>query len=777
MARSLAPLEVNSFVAGLVSDASPLTFPENASLAEDNMVLNSDGSRNRRLGMDFEPDSTEVESQLLVEPSSYVHSSFSWKNAGGNPNKTLLVVQFGGHLDIFDLGSTPISDGKLASFEMATGAGIDQFSYATVDGILVVATGKKAIDVLEYKNGAIERSSGRIKVRDLFGVEDVVDGKDLFDDNNVTLRIETAHKPHIYNLRNQSYGIPRMVRYTADAPTDPRDPIKGFFDNNGKYPSNSDFVGAALYADANLSNNRTADRYHVKDAFTNPIGSTKAPSGYFIIDALDRGTSRYKALSDNNEQYHMLETYGITAGDLPLDSTGAGAKTVVQFSGRVWFGGFSGPVTGGDRLSPNLSSYVMFSRLVNTATDIFKCYQQGDPTSKDEPDLLPTDGGFIKIDEAYNIKRLEVSGNNLFVFAENGVWRVYGGTAESGFSATEYSVSKVTTSGCVGTSTVVNAEGVLYYWGVDGIYNLAQNQFGEWGANNIAINRIQEFYNNIPSTDKVDAQVGFDPYEKKVKWIYRTTDKFSDTQELVLDTTLGSFYTNTIFSVTQDKHLPKIVGIFEGNPFSTVIGDEPVFVGLDEVLVGAESVFVETSSRGDAPKSLFYIAVTDSAGPVKYRFCAYLNQSFKDWQAYDGNGVDAAAYMVTGYISGGDFQRVKQLPYLTIYLNKTERGFLLDQEGDYKPINPSSCIVQVHWGWTNSPNANRWTNKFQAYRHRRHYFPTGQSDQFNDGNEVVVTKNKVRGKGRVMSIRFETEPEKDLQLLGWSMIAGIMTDV
>ena len=43
-----------SFVKGLVTEANQLTFPENASVDEANFVLNRDGSRYRRLGVDYE---------------------------------------------------------------------------------------------------------------------------------------------------------------------------------------------------------------------------------------------------------------------------------------------------------------------------------------------------------------------------------------------------------------------------------------------------------------------------------------------------------------------------------------------------------------------------------------------------------------------------------------------------------------------------------------------------------------------------------------------------
>ena len=45
-----------SFVKGLITEANQLTFPDNASIDESNFVLNRDGSRTRRLGLDYEND-------------------------------------------------------------------------------------------------------------------------------------------------------------------------------------------------------------------------------------------------------------------------------------------------------------------------------------------------------------------------------------------------------------------------------------------------------------------------------------------------------------------------------------------------------------------------------------------------------------------------------------------------------------------------------------------------------------------------------------------------
>lgn len=42
----------------MITEASPLTYPEDASYDEDNMILYRAGNRSRRLGIDFERDYT-----------------------------------------------------------------------------------------------------------------------------------------------------------------------------------------------------------------------------------------------------------------------------------------------------------------------------------------------------------------------------------------------------------------------------------------------------------------------------------------------------------------------------------------------------------------------------------------------------------------------------------------------------------------------------------------------------------------------------------------------
>src|SRR5690606_12200685 len=135
---------------GLITDANPLTYPDNASLEEENFILNIDGSRRRRLGMDFEEGYEEVTTTVTdastLEPA---FSSYKWENAGGDPEKSILVVQIGTEVKFFDLDTTPISANLIYTHSFP-GASVDQnFSYAVADGILVIATGQKEVSTFE----------------------------------------------------------------------------------------------------------------------------------------------------------------------------------------------------------------------------------------------------------------------------------------------------------------------------------------------------------------------------------------------------------------------------------------------------------------------------------------------------------------------------------------------------------------------------------------------------------------------------------------------------
>lgn len=772
MTRQINPVEVSTFVAGLITEASPLTFPANASLDEDNFVLNRDGSRQRRLGMDYEDDYRIVETSIVPPVDGAIStSSVRWSNAGGNPGKDLIVLQIGNELKFFDADFSPISSGLIHT-KIFGGISLSrQFSYAVVDGTLVTVTGNKEVTVFKYDSGVVTSEDSILYIRDQFGVTDVAGGVNLRQGTGVTIRPTIKTDAHIYNLRNQTFAQPRKVIESESV----RDPIVEFLSKSGnKYPSNSDTVTYALYADTNDEDDRNSERFNAKDVVNNPVGTYPAPKGYFIIDAMARGTSRLSEYGKLRSQYPQL-TVGITS--LPIDTTPGGATVVSEYAGRVFYAGFSGELIGPDNNSPRMSSYVLFSQLVEDPTDITTCYQDGDPTSKDTPDLLDTDGGFIRIEGAYDIVKLINVGNALAVLAANGVWLIQGGS-DYGFKATNYMTTKVTNHGCDSPGSVVVVDNTFMFWSDDGIYNVAPNQFGDYVAENITQKTIQKYYDLINGLDRRACKGVYDTYEKKVRWLFGgRIGSNAKVTELVLDTTLGAFYPATIGQASSSTRLPLPLSGVIVPPFRTLEINIPVTVNGIQVTAGGSEVTVTDNLVQTSTREVVYAILTRTSPTLAFTFGSYKDQLHRDWRSVNGVGVDAESFLLTGYISGGDYQRAKQVPYLTLHFNKTEDGFVTDLNGDIFPDNQSSCLVQAQWDWANSASSGKWGRQFQGYRFRRHYIPANSSDQFNNGYATVQSRNKLRGQGKVLSLLFKSEPNKHMHLLGWSMVIGSNTNV
>ena len=764
MARNLVPVEESTFIQGLITEVNVLAFPPNASVDERNFEVRRNGTRRRRFGCEAESSYQVVDSGFNPTANNLaVFSGFTWDNAGGDPSKKLGVVQVGSVIKIFDIMTVPISQNEIFSYDTAM-PGDSFFSFAVVDGLLVVATGAKEFIVFSYSPvGGVSVKTDYIRVRDLFGVEDVFGGADLTQGSGVTIRPTALTEEHRYNLRNQSFAIPRPSKGSVAR----QDPIVYFRNASGStFPSNADAVFFNYYPEVSAPN-ATVDRFHAEDLVANPPGSTPAGRGFFIIDALERGASRLQEYSALLSREPAL-AYPLT--NLPEDRTPNGASVVCEFAGRIWFSGFSGEVVEPDQRSPYLSSYVFFSRLVSDFSDVGKCYQEGDPTSQDAPDIVATDGGFIRIAGAYGIVGLKTLTDGVLIIATNGVWRISGG--DTGFDATDYMVEKITDHGCTAPNTILEVDGSVFFWGDDGIYIVAQNELGDFKAQNLTHQTIQSFYEDIPALEKKYCSGIYDAFDRKVRWIYGNTLTSDYSKELVFDVNLGAFFPNVLGTIQNNR--PKIVTAIKVPPFR--LGTVVDTVVSEGTLVESETtpVVISSGSLEEGLREIAYVVLLQDSvgGSLQYTFGFFNNDEFTDWEFFNNVGLDAEAFMLTGYLTGQDTQRDKGVVSLTVHMERTEDGFVEDGNGNLTPTNQSSCLIQAQWEWTNSANAGRWGPQFQAYRYRRVYLPTDVSDPFDTGYSLVSTTSRIRGKGKALSFLIKTEPKKDCRVLGWAMIVG-----
>src|SRR3546814_17242941 len=71
-----------------------------------------------------------------------------------------------------------------------------------------------------------------------------VAGKNLREGGNISLRPNVLTSRHLYNIRNQTWAIPRPTFDGADSPIDT---ISQFHTAAGVFPSNADYVAPFLY--------------------------------------------------------------------------------------------------------------------------------------------------------------------------------------------------------------------------------------------------------------------------------------------------------------------------------------------------------------------------------------------------------------------------------------------------------------------------------------------------------------------------------------------------
>jgi hypothetical protein len=723
----------------LNTEANPLNYPPTSSADEQNLEIERDGGRSRRPGFDVEQFYQENTAPITIQTGVEIgRNQFHWKNVGGDPDVEFVVVQLGNYVAIHNLGEIPVSATPVFTKTFATSVYGNTFGFSDVDGSLVIATGLKQVTVLTYDGTTITSQDRTLYTRDLFGVASTISGDNLTDALGLQIRPTTKSDEHIYNLRNQTWGPPRVEDGNT---TTQKDCITEFEATASAYPSNADYVTPFLFADVNKTSDENVKRFFHTTAVSTPPRSARAPLGYFIIDALERGVSRLSEVQKLNTTYSVL---GHDITSLPADTTPGGPSVVGQYAGRVWYGGFSGEVVDGDAKSPRMSSYLLFSRLVRDPSEINLCYQAADPTDAEDPDLVSTDGGFIKIDGAYNIQALVAIETSLFVMAENGVWQITGDDSNT-FTATAYSVSKISSNGCVSGNSVVLSNNRLAYWGENAIYGVERDQFGSWVVINTTEDTIQTLYDSIPLTDKENSIGYYDEDNNTIRWVYGgSIGSRETTTELLLDLRFSA-YTKNLINLPGDVQGILSVSGGESNLDDT---DLSVTVGGVAVTVGGETVFVPQVVLSQDVTQSYYTVLLEFDNAVKYTFGRYRRADTPyDWTAL-GLPTDSPAFLQTGPVTLGDARLRKDVPYLTSYLRHAPTDEVVP-----------SCFLKTKWDWTIDIETEKWSTPRQVYRPMRPEQAGG----------ITSSRSRVRGGGRSVAFRFESEEGKPFRIYGWEL--------
>lgn len=485
-----------------------------------------------------------------------------------------------------------------------------------------------------------------------------------FDSAVLKLSEDTGlQHPHLYNLWNQGWGYKRM---TADTDNNTLAyPIDEFYSyTGGKYPSNSDSVGQALYADSYADASRTARRFFPVDLEANPSGNYSAPKGRYIIDAMDRGASRYEKIYDDmsGNYYESTEVYRLQALEMSTESSSGGATTVEEYAGRVWYGGFSGDSA--DSTIP-LSNKILYSQIGDNK--LYQCYQEADPTSPDDSSLVDTDGGWITIDGAEDVIKLVSLDTGMLVFASNGVWSIAGLDGNM-FTPTSSSVTKITEKGSVNLQGIVIVDSSVLYWSEDGIYRIASNGYADFKVESMTQNTIHSLISELSEDDMEGISGAYDQRQSRIYWLIDTSEDADSRRALIYHITFNAFTIDKFVTYYGDDAKVEVVHVLDTPLYETTEVEMNIIVGGSSVISNEGSNIV-TPTTITAPKDTniaYIIMSTNDDSTIDIGFGDTSNEDFEDF-----GGVDAAAYLVTGYASGGDTARYKGAQSITMHFYDT----------------------------------------------------------------------------------------------------------
>lgn len=710
MAQSLSQKTTNTFIKGLITEAGELTFPEGASVDELNCDLRRDGSRRRRLGVAIEASPSY--SSWTVSDSDIINTGV-WKNVGGSADLEFLVVQKSATLFFYNKSTAPFSAQlytdsiNLASHQISSGSAANfKCQFASINGTLIVSSEGIETIVVSFDNSANPKFTAS---NITFNIRDFEFQGDVSDYDTET---SSANSSRIYDTANAGWngtkGSAALSTWRSA--------------NSNKYPP----LTHPWYAGKDSDGDFSASEWDKVFA-----GSTLAANGHFIINFFNRVRS------------------GLTT-----EVINTRFKAVASFSGRVFYAGIA---TSAD------TGTVLFSKVVNSTSDLGKCYQQNDPTAEYLSDLLATDGGSIKIPDAVNIQKLYSYQSSLFVFAENGVWAITG--VDGVFSASSYGINRVSNIGILNPESFVEAEGIPFWWSRFGIHTLTTDSVsGQGQEQNLTISTIQSRWDAIGTAEKAKVTAIYDNINKKVVWAYPNADETVASKLnnfLILDLALQAFIPWKISD--QSSSTDAVIGLAFYSGFGA---DFDVDVragtdGVDDVLAGSDDV-ISTTVSGFTTGDPALVLLTRKGSDNKVTMSSFSSTSFLDW----GN-TNYTSFAETGYDFVGDLITKKNAPYIAIYTRLTEEGFTYTGSA-YESIRPSSLLVSAAWDFNDTFSAAQ-----QAYRLKYPVIVNPNSlSTFDYPEDIITTRLKVRGHGRSVRLKYSSEQGKDFILLGWGLVQG-----
>jgi hypothetical protein len=788
---------------GLNTEINELNFPDGYTRDETNYELLVDGSRRRRKGLAAEASAATART-VASFTASVMSQNYLWRDAGGDNAKNIVVYRQGNVLHFADVGAV-VSGGwysqtvALEPYETSgsTTANTDDVALTFTQGRGYLFVSGPYLNPIRIEFDGTDTFTVdpiTVKIRDFSTIEDGI--------NTTQEPTGTITDDHRYNLRNRGWNETDMAQFLSDVSKHPAKNAVWYKGYKRTYGTSIFEADGQRSWDSNKLDNEAfgASSAPVGSLFIEPHDTTigygvGGSGGQFAISTwsfVDNGStftititttaahgltysapdadqvtvigqrSKYSfewapgepdvSYWDFNGSWSIEagttgSTIVITVPQPPeWDSSGAWVNQYLQkgsvdadqslarssgtahgdsmgaiefHAGRLFYGGMQ---------NTEFADWIFFSQIADSNEKFGKCFQEADPTDENFNALTSADGGAIVIPGMSGVLNLISLRNSLIVVAREGVWEISGGQ-RGVFTADAYSVRKLSDQGCNSARGIVKIENAAVYTGNGGVFFISPNQYtGQLEVTSTSENTIQTLWNQIPVAQKERMALAYDDSLRRLYFMYGAdgTQVGIETM-LIFDARAGAWFKYTFTSPANN-----------------------------ELLCGFTLPEVDDASNNQKMKFFF------KASATTVQVGDFVQTSFDDWHGANG----ALPYLVFGHDNLGDWQRRRQAPIITVFSKRTETGYTEGGSG-WTGDNESSTLMSAYWDWTDDAVSNKIGAQQEVYRHVRTFVPASANDV--DGYPVVVTRNKVRGRGRALQLRFDGATDKDSHILGFQV--------
>ena len=492
----------------------------------------------------------------------------------------------------------------------------------------------------------------------------------------------------------------------------------------------------------------------------------------------------------------IIKQYNKTAASSDSDFH---PSTIEFFAGRLWLAG--------DPRNPN---DVYFSQVKVNDEDLEKFFQEADPFSEADPDLVADDGGVISLQGAGLVKKLDRLSESLMIGTNTSIWQVSG--SSGAFSATNFSVSEVLSDGIDGSYNMTKTGKELIIFGQSDVWrakaeeSLSLSSVGNAIFTSISDRKIGKLYKAITSANKAAAVALYNSTDHRVYYFYNSgvntfISQFGSfeqpgyfTNALILDArfgdstisakdvedpankrkdTGGAWFPVYTFPDTGNNGSPYIAFPFLADNVSAA-SETVVTEAGDTVIDGSGNTVLATGNAHTNYTVVFCVGARSTAGGVttiKHAFGTTNGPTTKDWSLDATFTASFDSLLRSGTYTLNDILHNKSATYIACYFNKVETGVLDDDGVD---TNPGGCFIRTPYNFAENSASNKYGTARQVYFPDRYAYALAGVGL--DGHSTTWYKHRVRGRGRAFGIEFSNDGDKDFHLLGFATQFYAKTD-